>query len=63
MDFLSRFEKPEYTFFDGRGQGNEIIRIAEVPEPISGALAVNLLAVPKARLDRLGIRSNVAKST
>jgi len=63
MDFLSRFEKSEYTFFDGRGQGNEIVRIAEVPEPISGALAVNLLAVPKARLDRLGIRSNVAKST
>ncbi|MBA2620871.1 MAG: FkbM family methyltransferase, partial [Acidobacteria bacterium] len=51
MDFLASLEKADFSFFDARTDA--LSQISEIPPPLPSALAVNILAVPKAKLNRL----------
>lgn len=51
MDFLKSLDKPEYKFYSVTKNGLHLID--EIPEPVSGDLAVNILAVPKSKLERV----------
>lgn len=48
MDLLASFDKAKFTFFDARTAN--LLPITEIPPPLVGALAVNILAVPQSKL-------------